>query len=200
MNDLIIFQPESALFYTFGIIIPIILLLFSIGYLVFVIGEFKENNNILPNIILFLVTKLSILVLGMSAILHIVFDKSIISSNKVFVLMVSFWAVFIYIDTFLINGVLSKIDRFNKNIINIDKLILKTYIYKMLYNLITKNKYVFFMKYFFMSCYSICCLANLIFMNINYLFGHSITVIFAMYCYINYSIIKYYKRLKTKQK
>ena len=197
MDDLIVFQAESVIFYTFGIIIPIITLLYTIGHLVFIIGEFKENNNILPNIVLFLVPNLGVLGLALSAILHVVFDKKIdFVSDIGFIIIVMFWSLFICIDLYLINRCLRKLDKFNSDE-TIDKSgKIKPYIYEIMSKLILKNKPILFIKYFGVILYSILTLINFLFWH-QYLSGHLLFITFLMYLYLNYLIIRYIKILKN---
>lgn len=197
MDDLITFQTGSVIFYTFGIIIPIITLLYTIGHLVFIIGEFKENNNILPNIVLFLVPKLGVLGLALSSILHIVFDKEInFISDMGFVCVVAIWSLFICGDSYMINRILRQLDKFNSDD-TIDKSgKIKPYIYNIMYLLIKKNKVLLFFKYLVMLFYFIFSIINFIFIH-KYLSGHSLFIIFFMYGYMNWLMIRYYKILKT---
>lgn len=198
MDDLITFQAESVIFYTFGIIIPIITLLYTIGHLVFIIGEFKENNNILPNIILFLVPKLGVLGLALSSILHIVFDKEIdFISDIGFIIIVGMWSFFICGDSYMINSVLRKLDKFNSDD-TIDKSgSIKTNIYNIMNLLIKKNKALLFVKYLTIGLYGVFTIINLIFIH-KYLSGHSLFIIYLMYIYMNWLMFRYYKFIKTQ--
>lgn len=109
MND-IIFHPVSTLFYCFGIIMPTILTLKTLGYLVFSVGELQEKQQTIPNIILLFAVKFTVIAIILYIMYIIIFDNTLktwgLSSIIIFT-----WGLLISIDMYFIDKFL---DAFNK--------------------------------------------------------------------------------------
>lgn len=104
---------EQILFYCVSIIIPTIVILFSLGHTVYVIGEYKETLLNIPRVLLILMSKVICNTILFLFVLLYVFDDFRI----VGMLIPSFLiGVYLLFDLFFINKMLSILTKYCENV------------------------------------------------------------------------------------
>lgn len=102
----IVFNILDYIFLIFGMIVPAFFYLITLGHLIYSIGEYHEQNNKIPHILMLLMMKL--LLIGF--VLYTIYTHYFVAENFSFVMFV--WGLLITFDTKYINNVLAYIDNY----------------------------------------------------------------------------------------
>lgn len=185
---MITFEPYSILFYSFGIVIPTLMLLFSYGNFAFKIGEFsigKKDEHSLPMILIMIMSKLFIISFVMFFIYHYIFDNTI--GHTLVTYKIILWGLLITIDGYLLNNELFLACKNFNEITDYKKYIFESY------NL-------FHCKYRLLFCIKNSMIVGLIILFVLSILNNHLSftaILLATYIYYQYRIDKYIKSLAS---
>lgn len=183
MENIIHLNPASILFYCLGIIMPTIMLLYNFGYLVFTLGEYKENKKNIPLLTIYLIVKIFVIGFIMFFMYHIVFDIFIKQFSFIEFYLIG-WGLLISVDTIFINKILKMLPTLRDEHFNTDLDNKCTIMF-------SNNKWLFYFKTFLLAFIGIMSIINL-FSS----FDSILTILFFVYLLINYQINKQIKGLR----
>lgn len=110
IDNSIMFMPISNIFYFFAAILPMIFILYTFAHMVYVIGEFKEENRTIPRILMYLIFKIVMTGFMFYSVMNIILSSTvmlnIINLNTI---MLMIYGIYIIMETILLNKQLNRI-------------------------------------------------------------------------------------------
>lgn len=111
LNNLVQFLPAASIFYFISILLPIVLLLFTFGNIVYTVGELKERDIATPRVLLQLIFAAIAIFTIFYGCLNLILAKSSLSFGvEAIVLML--YGLFISIESIIVNRMLFKVNSF----------------------------------------------------------------------------------------
>lgn len=103
-------MEKNTLFYSVAIYLPTIFMLYSLGNIVFVMGEFKENFSKVPRLLIMMFTKLVLLSSMLLFSLHYNFDNCMQISIEIPLFVLGIYMIF---ELFITNKIIHNFSKYS---------------------------------------------------------------------------------------
>ena len=188
------YVPTHEMFLLISIIIPAIFLLFSVGYTIFVIGEFKEKNKNIPKLLILTIAKVFLIGIIFYNMMNIILQNEFYQKASIIVYwLLMNYGIFVIIESLVVNMQLNKatyVDDKNNEIQEVNDNILKKK-----YQIINMKNNILFGFGIFIKVMILILSVITLFNGIN-IFSTLLTICFIFYIYMKIEFMKYIRQLK----
>lgn len=186
-NFIFKYVPTHEMFLLFSVIIPAIFLLYTLGHIIFVIGEFKEKNKNIPKLLILTMTKVFLIGIIFYNIMNIILQNDFNENTNFLINSILFcYGLFIILETLVVNLQLNKTTNFDeKQKINDETLKIK-------FRDINKKNIILFGFGAILKIIILILSIIELFNSIN-VFSTLLTICFVFYVYMKIEFLKYIK-------